>query len=52
MAKTNKQRARLHKPVFKRMEDANAHFATDPNGSYTGKCADPKEIPVQDVDDL
>ena len=25
---------------------------TDPNGSYTGKPADPKEKPVQDADDL
>lgn len=26
--------------------------ATDPQGSYTGVCADPKEIPTQDADDL
>lgn len=25
---------------------------TDPNGSYTGKPADPEEKPVQDADDL
>ena len=25
---------------------------TDPNGSYTGRPHDPKEIPVQDADDL
>lgn len=25
---------------------------TDPNGSYTGRPVDPKEKPVQDVDDL
>ncbi len=25
---------------------------TDPLGSYTGKCAQPKEKPVQDADDL
>lgn len=25
---------------------------TDPNGSYTGKPADPHEIPQQDADDL
>lgn len=24
----------------------------DPNGSYTGKCADPFSVPVQDQDDL
>lgn len=52
MAKTDKKRPHLHKPVLKKMQNANAHFATDPNGSYTGKCADPNEIPVQDADDL
>ena len=26
--------------------------ATDPQGSYTGVCADPLEKPVQDADDL
>ncbi len=25
---------------------------TDPNGSYTGKPADPEEKPIQDADDL
>lgn len=25
---------------------------TDPNGSYTGRTADPYEKPVQDADDL
>ena len=25
---------------------------TDPSGSYTGRPADPGEIPVQDADDL
>lgn len=25
---------------------------TDPQGSYTGKCKDPYEKPVQDADDL
>ena len=25
---------------------------TDPMGSYTGRPADPKEVPVQDADDL
>lgn len=25
---------------------------TDPNGSYTGKAADPYAVPVQDQDDL
>jgi hypothetical protein len=24
----------------------------DPNGSYTGRCSDPFEKPVQDADDL
>jgi len=25
---------------------------TDPNGSYTGRCREPGEKPVQDADDL
>lgn len=25
---------------------------TDPQGSYTGRCEDPYEKPVQDADDL
>ena len=29
-----------------------ASIVTDPNGSYTGKPADPEEKPVQDADDL
>lgn len=27
-------------------------FKSDPNGSWTGRPEDPKEKPVQDVDDL
>lgn len=27
-------------------------IVTDPNGSYTGRPADPDEKPVQDADDL
>ncbi len=27
-------------------------IATDPNGSYTGRPADPDEKPIQDADDL
>lgn len=27
-------------------------ITTDPNGAYTGRPLDRKEIPVQDVDDL
>jgi len=27
-------------------------IVTDPNGSYTGRPADPKDKPVQDADDL
>ncbi len=27
-------------------------IATDPNGSYTGRPADPKDKPIQDADDL
>ena len=29
-----------------------ASIVTDPNGSYTGRPADPEEKPVQDADDL
>lgn len=29
-----------------------APIVTDPNGSYTGRPADPHERPVQDADDL
>ena len=31
---------------------ANPPSKTDPNGSYTGRCEDPSEVPVQDADDL
>ena len=34
------------------LERCNEHFATDPNGSYSGKCRDENEMPVQDADDL
>ncbi len=27
-------------------------YAYDPQGSYTGRCVDPFEQPVQDADDL
>ena len=27
-------------------------IVTDPNGSYTGRCVDPCEKPIQDADDL
>lgn len=29
-----------------------APIVTDPNGSYTGRPADPNERPIQDADDL
>ncbi len=29
-----------------------APIITDPNGSYTGRPADPQERPIQDADDL
>jgi len=35
----------------KAMTDFSAE-KTDPQGSYTGCPADPKEVPVQDADDL
>ena len=38
--------------IVEEMQQCNAHLATDPNGSYTGKCENPHEIPVQDADDL
>lgn len=31
---------------------ASAVSKTDPDGSYTGRPKDPREIPVQDADDL
>lgn len=31
---------------------APAPIVTDPNGSYTGRPADPYEKPIQDADDL
>lgn len=40
------------KQLIKEMERCNEHFATDPNGSYTGKCVHEGEVPVQDADDL
>lgn len=45
------------KVMEKAMEAVEAYvdvdsIKTDPNGSYTGKCADKDEKPVQDADDL
>lgn len=45
------------KPMKKAMEAVEAYvdeqsFKVDPNGSWTGKCEDKKEKPVQDADDL
>ncbi len=45
------------KPMEKAMEAVKAYtdehsFQSDPNGSWTGKCADKEEKPVQDADDL
>lgn len=34
------------------MRKKNEAINTDPNGSYTGRCSDPHEKPVQDADDL
>ena len=28
------------------------NIVTDPNGSYTGRPADPEDKPIQDADDL
>ncbi len=45
------------KPMKKVMELVDDYvnaetLKIDPNGSYTGKCEDEKEKPVQDADDL
>ena len=34
------------------MDEKKEKIITDPNGSYTGRGADPLEKPVQDADDL
>ena len=40
-------------PMEKAMALTNLKSSqTDPSGSYTGRPADPGEIPVQDADDL
>ncbi len=45
------------KPIKKAMEAVKAYtdedsYKVDPNGSWTGKCEDPNEKPIQDADDL
>lgn len=34
------------------IEDENKRINTDPNGSWTGVPDNPKEVPIQDADDL
>lgn len=34
------------------MQKKEKPIIVDPNGSYTGRCTDPMEKPVQDADDL
>lgn len=34
------------------MKKKQERITVDPFGSYTGRCADPNEKPVQDADDL
>ena len=34
------------------MKKKKDRIVTDPFGSYTGRCTDPYEKPVQDADDL
>ncbi len=34
------------------MKTDKKRINTDPNGSYTGRCDDPLEKPIQDADDL
>ena len=46
-----------HNPMKKAMDAVEAFvtedsYKTDPNGSYTGKCEDKDEKPIQDADDL
>ena len=51
MAKRQERRDR--QPMEKAMALTNWKSSqTDPSGSYTGRPADPGEIPVQDADDL
>ena len=40
--------------VIRELADNNVknQIETDPFGSWTGKCKNPEEAPVQDVDDL
>lgn len=38
--------------TIKEPEKEDNRSKTDPQGSYTGKPADPKEKPEQDADDL
>lgn len=45
------------KPMKKAIEAVKAYadqesYKYDPNGSWTGRCEDEKEKPVQDADDL
>ena len=39
-------------PFSKDKVDIMGMISTDPFGYYTGRPADPTELPVQDVDDL
>lgn len=34
------------------MKKSQEKIITDPNGSYTGRPADPNDKPIQDADDL
>ena len=34
------------------MKKSKEKIISDPNGSYTGRPADPKDKPIQDADDL
>ena len=36
----------------KRENEMTNRIETDPFGSWTGKCKNPEEMPVQDADDL
>ena len=48
-----KQEKKKSEPMEKAMALTNLKSSqTDPSGSYTGRPADPGEIPVQDADDL
>ena len=47
-----KEEITLNTPAIPMNLDIMRHTVMDPMGSYTGRPADPYDIPVQDADDL